>query len=170
MQIYFCNKIDLMRKAENTYRNFIYTFSQHIFLKHIAMHIAATIKNSVHKNDITVETNSNKKQLFIPGKLEGRGSSVNGGELLFLALATCCCNDIYREAAKREIIVDTVTVSVTGEFGKEGEPATNISYSVQVKAPKHTHEEIAGLVDYVDKIAEVHNTLRQGIAVKLITR
>jgi uncharacterized OsmC-like protein len=35
---------------------------------------------------------------------------------LFLALATCYCNDIYREAAKRNIKVDSVEVEVEGTF------------------------------------------------------
>jgi hypothetical protein len=34
---------------------------------------------------------------------DGGGSSANGGELLCLALATCYCNDVYREAKKRGI-------------------------------------------------------------------
>jgi uncharacterized OsmC-like protein len=66
------------------------------------------------------------------------GSSANGDELLFLALATCYCNDIYREARKRGIEVERVQVEVTGEFGGEGEPAREIRYnaSVDAKAPR----------------------------------
>jgi uncharacterized OsmC-like protein len=59
---------------------------------------------------------------------------VNGGELLFLALATCHCNDIYREAAKRGIQIDEVDVTVEGEFGAEGECAKQIVYRPRVKA------------------------------------
>ena len=33
-------------------------------------------------------------------KSPGRGSAVNGGEFLVLALATCYCNDLYREAER----------------------------------------------------------------------
>ena len=37
-------------------------------------------------------------------------SGVNRGELLFLALATCYCNDLYREAEKLGIDVREVNV------------------------------------------------------------
>jgi len=131
------------------------------------MDISATIKNSYQNNEITVATNGNEKHLSIPGKTGGRGSSVNGGELLFLSLATCFCNDVYREAAKRNMEVDGVEVFVTGEFGKEGEPAKNIKYDVNIQAPKHSQQEITDLINYVDSVAEVHNTLRKGIAVYL---
>lgn len=131
------------------------------------MHISATIKNSSQQNAVTVATNKNQKTLSIPAKAEGQGSSVNGGELLFLSLATCFCNDVYREAAKRNMTIDSVEVSVSGEFGKEGEPASNINYNVNIQAPQHSQQEITALIQYVDTIAEVHNTLRNGVRVSL---
>jgi organic hydroperoxide reductase OsmC/OhrA len=131
------------------------------------MLITATIKNNRRHNELTVSTNNNEKSLNIPGKIEGRGSSVNGGELLFLSLATCFCNDVYREASKRQMEIDSVEVFVSGTFGKEGEPASNISYHVNIEAPNHSSQEIADLISYVDNIAEIHNTLRNGINVVL---
>ena len=130
------------------------------------MIISATIKNSSVQNEITVSTNSNRKEINIPGKPEG-GSSVNGGELLFLSLATCFCNDIYREAAKRKMTILSVEVSVSGEFGNEGEPGRNITYEAKVQAPDHSQQEVTELIDYVDRIAEIHNTLRKGVSVSL---
>jgi uncharacterized OsmC-like protein len=53
--------------------------------------------------------------------------------LLFLALATCFCNDIYREAAKR-LKVQSVEVIVSGEFGGEGEPGSNIEYKAKIES------------------------------------
>ncbi len=47
------------------------------------MIISATIKNSYQTNELAVTTNSHTKSMNIPGKAEGYGSSVNGGELLF---------------------------------------------------------------------------------------
>jgi organic hydroperoxide reductase OsmC/OhrA len=131
------------------------------------MVITATIRNGLKENDIVVATEGNTKSITIPGKFEGRGSSVNGGELLFLSLATCFCNDIYREAARRKMHIDLVTVDVAGEFGKEGEPASNITYSVKIDASASTQQEIEDLVNHVDKVAEVHNTLRKGVNVSL---
>ena len=78
----------------------------------------------------------------IPPKQTGRGSSVNGGELLMAALATCYCNDIYREAAKKKIDIESVEVEA------EGEAARAVSYRARVKAraseddiraPHHAH-------------------------------
>ena len=54
-----------------------------------------------------------------------------------------------------------------GEFGKEGEAGRNIEYIVDVKAPGHVEKEISELLAYVDSVAEVHNTLRQGVMLKL---
>lgn len=131
------------------------------------MTIVATIRNSHQQNDVVVSTNGNSKGISIAGKAEGGGSSVNGGELLFLSLATCFCNDIYREAARRKIAVTNVEVTVSGQFGKEGEPASNITYEANVQAAKSSPQEISDLIAYVDSIAEIHNTLRKGVSVHL---
>lgn len=131
------------------------------------MTISATIKNTSQENTILLETNAKQQSITIPVKATGRGSAVNGGELLFLALATCFCNDIYREAAHRQMDIENVEVSVSGEFGAEGEPASNIVYEVNIQAEKHSQEEIAALIKKVDTLAEVHNTLRKGVGVKL---
>lgn len=131
------------------------------------MIISATIKSGYQENDITVTTDNNKKEISIPGKTEGHGSSVNEGELLFLSLATCFCNDVYREAARRKIDMSSVEVTVSGEFGKEGEPATNIMYEVKIQSSNNSQQEIMELIHHVDRIAEIHNTLRKGVSVSL---
>ena len=131
------------------------------------MTISAVIKSGTDKHDVVVTTAGNDKTLAIPGKAVGGGSAINGGELLFAALATCFCNDVYREAAKREWVLQSVEVTVTGEFGKEGEPGSNIRYTAQVEAPALSKEQIDELITYVDTVAEVHNTLRKGVEVSL---
>ena len=130
------------------------------------MQISAKVENTAGKNQVIVETNGNQKSIQIPAKENGQGSSVNGGELLFLALATCFCNDLYREAARRKLVLHAVAVRVTGHFGQEGEPASNISYDVDIKSD-HPEEDISKLIRDVDKVAEIHNTLRQGVQVEL---
>ena len=130
------------------------------------MKIKANIQNSQGQNHVILTTNDNSHSIIIPPKSSGLGSSVNGGELLFLALATCYCNDIYREAAKRNIPVEKVEVEVSGDFGAEGEGAKNVSYSTKVHA-KGTEEEIRKLMEYTDTVAEIQNTLRAGTEVKL---
>jgi uncharacterized OsmC-like protein len=78
---------------------------------------------------------------------------------LFLALATCYGNDIYREAAKRGLKVEHVEVEVEGEFGAEGEPARNVSCRVKVTA-QASEAQIRELMSHTDRVAEIHNTLR----------
>lgn len=131
------------------------------------MTISATIKNAFNKNEVSVSTENNTKSIAINPKAEGFGSSINGGELLFLSLATCFCNDLYREASKRNMSLDHVEVNVSGQFGGEGEPASHISYTANVEAKNHTEKEIAELIQYVDSVAEIHKTLRQGITIEL---
>lgn len=130
------------------------------------MKITANIQNSQGQHDVTLTTNDKSHSIAIPPKSSGPGSSVNGGELLFLALATCYCNDLYREAAKRNIKVEKVEVEVSGEFGAEGSIAQNVTYSAKVHA-KGTDEEIRELMRHTDTVAEIQNTLRAGTDVKL---
>lgn len=131
------------------------------------MKIFASITSEFNKHKVTVQTNEANKELDIAPKANGYGSAVNGGEFLMLALATCFCNDIYREAAKRNINVTAVDVDFTSEFGSEGEPGANFQYKAKVTADA-SDEEIQALIAHTDKIAEIHNTLRQGLEIKLV--
>jgi uncharacterized OsmC-like protein len=132
------------------------------------MKISATIRNSHDVHDVRVTTNDKEKTVIIPGKTGGYGSSINGGELLFLSLATCFCNDVYREAPRRNMLIESVEVTVSGDFGREGEPASSIAYVVKIESPASTQHEIDSLIQHVDKLAEIHNTLRRGMEVRLI--
>lgn len=130
------------------------------------MKITARVDNSQGQHHITLTTNDNSHSIVIPPKSTGSGSSANGGELLFLALATCYCNDVYREAAKRNIQVERVEVEVDGNFGAAGEPAKNVTYKAKVHA-RGTEEEIRALMEHTDTVAEIQNTLRVITDVKL---
>jgi organic hydroperoxide reductase OsmC/OhrA len=130
------------------------------------MKISATVQNSQWQHQVTLRTNETVHSLTIPSRSTGFGSSANGGELLFLALATCYCNDIYREAGKRGIKVTQVEVEVEGEFGAEGEPARNVSYRAKVTA-QASEAEIQALMRHTDQVAEIQNTLRGGAPVTL---
>lgn len=130
------------------------------------MKISALLRNREGEHQVSLRTNDNVQTLAISPKPAGLGSSVNGGELLFLALSTCYCNDIYREAAKRGIRVQSVEVEVTGEFGAEGEPAKNVRYRAKIEA--HAGEEdIRSLGLETDRLTEIQNTLRVGTPVTL---
>jgi uncharacterized OsmC-like protein len=130
------------------------------------MQMSAKIQSSLNKHEVEVQTNGAAKTLNISAKPTGYGSSVNGGELLLLALATCFCNDIYREATKRNIAVSNVEVEATGEFGAEGEPGFNFQYKANVTADA-SQAEIDELISHTDEVAEIHNTLRKGLNVTL---
>jgi uncharacterized OsmC-like protein len=131
------------------------------------MLMSATIKSSLNQHEVEVQTNGAVKQMRIAAKSNGYGSFINGGELLLLSLATCFCNDVYREAVKRNIVVDGVEVEVTGEFGAEGEPGFNFQYKAKVAADA-PQEEIDALIVHIDHIAEIHNTLRKGLNITLV--
>jgi len=130
------------------------------------MLMSATVKSSFNKHDVEVQTNGAAKSMLIAAKSTGYGSSINGGELLLTALATCFCNDIYREAAKRNITVNGVEVEVTGEFGAEGEPGFNFQYKAKVDS-NALQSEIDDLIVHTDQVAEIQNTLRKGLNITL---
>ena len=123
------------------------------------MNIHARVQNEAGRHQVSVSTDGNGQTLSIAPKATGFGSSINGGELLFLALATCYCNDIYREAAKRGIRVESVQVEVSGEFGGPGEPATNVRYAARIAAADSA-EEIRAMAEATDRVAEIQTTLR----------
>jgi len=130
------------------------------------MKISARVDNSGSEHEVVLRTNDHAHTIVIPPKSNGMGSSANGGELLFLALATCYCNDLYREAGKRGLTLTRVEVEVEGEFGGEGEPARDIRYRAKVASPA-PEETIRELLAHTDTVAEIHNTLRQGRPVTL---
>lgn len=129
------------------------------------MKYSAHLKNGPGSHQVALKVGEKEQALSIASKENG-GSSVTGGELLFLALATCYCNDIYREAAARNIKVTAVEVEVEGDFEAPRLPAANIVYRARVSA-EADEEKIRDLMLHTDAIAEVHNTLRIGTAVRL---
>ncbi len=131
------------------------------------MKIVATLENSFESNKVTLRTNDIEHELSIPAKAAGLGSAINGGEFLMLSLATCFCNDIYREAKKKGINVTNVIVEVSGEFAAEGESAFNIMYSSKLEGDA-SDEELRKLIAHTDKVAEIQNTLRSGVTVTLL--
>jgi organic hydroperoxide reductase OsmC/OhrA len=129
--------------------------------------ITARVQNGQGRHAVTLATDGVQHTIDIPPKTRGAGSSANGGELLFLALGTCYCNDIYREAARRGIEVKRVEVEVSGEFGAAGEPAKSITYRAQVEALA-SEREIRDLMTHTDRVAEIQNSLRLGTKVMLV--
>ncbi len=128
------------------------------------MRISATVDHTAARHTVAVRTGGAAQALNIAAKSDGRGSAVNGGEFLMLALATCYCNDLYREAARMGIDIEGVEVEASAEFAGIGLAATDVRYRTKI-----TSAADAGAIDqllrHTDAVAEVHNTLRQGAAV-----
>jgi organic hydroperoxide reductase OsmC/OhrA len=131
------------------------------------MEISATVTSSTSALAATVRTGAVTQSLTVPPKATGLGSSVNGGEFLMLALATCYCNDLYREAARLRIPIEGAEVEATAEFPGVGLAATHIRYRAVVKSSASA-QAIAQLLRETDAVAEVHNTVRAGVPVELL--
>lgn len=129
------------------------------------MRISASVHNSTEHVAI-VETDGIERVVAIPAKESGRGSSVNGGELLMLALATCYCNDLFREATRLGIEISKVRVAASADFLGVGLAAENIRYSVAVLSSSPS-ADIDSLIAATDQVAEIHNTIRSAIPVTL---
>ena len=96
----------------------------------------------------------------------GRGVGFNGGQLLYLAIAGCVSNDLFREAHADGIALDRVRVVVDGDFQGDPPVSTEVTYDVEVAGGAST-EELERLVAKVDTIAEIPNSLRAATAVRL---
>jgi organic hydroperoxide reductase OsmC/OhrA len=130
------------------------------------MKMRAQVENSEGEHRVTLTTGETSKELEIPPRDSGFGSSASGGELLFLAMATCYCNDIYREAARRGIAVERVEVEVEGDFPADGAPARDVVYRARVTA-NASQSDIEDLLRHTDTVAEIQNTLRVETPVRL---
>jgi putative redox protein len=96
----------------------------------------------------------------------GDGIGFNGGQLLYLAIAGCVSNDLYREAATMGIELDSVRVRVRGDFAGDPPVSTAVEYEVEISGDADP-ERLRELVDHVDRIAEIPNSLRGATPVKL---
>ena len=130
------------------------------------MNITARVRHAASGHDVVVGTDGNERPLQVPAKATGVGSEINGGEFLMLALATCYCNDVYREAARLGIAITAVEVEASARFDGVGLAASDIRYSARVTSPA-PRAAIAELLRQTDAVAEVHNTVRAGVPVVL---
>ena len=70
----------------------------------------------------------------------GGGLGFNGGQLLYLAVAGCVSNDLFREADAAGLTLRRVRVSVHGDFAGDPPVSTSIGYDVEIEgdAPRGT--------------------------------
>lgn len=87
----------------------------------------------------------------------------NGAQALHLAVALCVLNDMWREAAARDIAVRGVVVDADGGFD-EAWRSTGIRYDVSVDTDA-APPVIEQLLAAVDEIAEIPRALRAGATV-----
>jgi organic hydroperoxide reductase OsmC/OhrA len=128
------------------------------------MKIMARVRNAGASHQASVATAGVSQDVPLPAKAAGSGSAINGGELLMLALATCYCNDLYREAAHLNILLDAVEVDAQAEFEGVGLAASSITYRARIVSSADD-AAIEDLLKRTDAVAEVHNTRRSGAAV-----
>jgi organic hydroperoxide reductase OsmC/OhrA len=123
------------------------------------MQISAHVSTGNGIHQVTVSTGSRSQSLAVAANANGKGSAVNGGEFLMLALATCYANDLYREAARLGIPINSIQVVASADFEGIGLGARNIQYRASVDSPA-SPEAVADLLRQTDAVAEIHNTLR----------
>lgn len=131
------------------------------------MKISASVRNAGEVHEAVVSTKGDTRALRIPAKPSGGGSAVNGGEFLMLALATCYCNDLYREAARLGIAVRGIEVEASADFDGIGLAASNVAYRARVQSDAPA-DRIGQLLRETDAVAEIHNTLRAPTAVRRV--
>jgi uncharacterized OsmC-like protein len=132
------------------------------------MEIAAVVRSGSGRHDVTVRTDASVQDLAVAAKRTGAGFAVNGGEFLVLAIATCYCNDLYREATRMGIALDSVEVEARAVFDGVGVAARDIRYRARIDSPAPP-EDVERLLRETDAVAEVHNTVRRGTPVTLET-
>ncbi len=101
-----------------------------------------------------------------PSEVGGGGLGFSGGQLLYLAVAGCVSNDLFREASAAGITLRRVQVRVRGDFAGDPAISTPVEYDVAIEGDA-PDDELRALVDRVDAIAEIPNSLRQGTPVRL---
>ena len=84
-----------------------------------------------------------------------------------LALATCYCNDLFREAERLGVALESVEVEASAQFPGIGLAATDIRYRATLSSPAPA-SALTALLRETDAVAEVHNTIRAGVPVELV--
>ncbi len=101
-----------------------------------------------------------------PAEGGGGGQGFNGGQLLNLAVAGCISNDLFREAARAGITLRRVWVGVVSDYVEDPAVSTPIEYQVEMEGDA-TEDALRELVNGVNKIAEIPNSIRRGTEVLL---
>jgi putative redox protein len=96
-----------------------------------------------------------------PTAAGGGGLGFNGGQLLYLSIAACWSNDLYREATTMGIELDAVEVTVDGDFPARGSGSTPIIVDVVVRSAA-PEARVRELIAEVERVAEIPRAIREG--------
>jgi putative redox protein len=96
-----------------------------------------------------------------PSAAGGGGLGFNGGQLMYLSIAACWSNDLYREAATMGIELDGVEITVDGDFPARGSGSTAISVDLVVRSSA-PDDRIRELIAEVERVAEIPRAIREG--------
>jgi uncharacterized OsmC-like protein len=101
-----------------------------------------------------------------PAAAGGGGLGFNGGQLLYLSVAACWSNDLYREAGTMGIDLDGVEITVDGDFPGRGSGSTPISVDVVVHtaAPE---AKVRELIAEVERVAEIPRAIRHATPIEV---
>ena len=101
-----------------------------------------------------------------PTAAGGAGLGFNGGQLLYLSIAACWSNDLYREAATRGIELDSVEITVDGDFPARGSGSTPISVEVVVRSSA-PEDRVRDLIAEVERVAEIPRAIRDATPIQV---
>jgi uncharacterized OsmC-like protein len=96
-----------------------------------------------------------------PAAAGGGGLGFNGGQLLYMSIAACWSNDLYREAATMGIALDGVEITVDGDFPSRGSGSTPIAVDVVVRSSA-PEAKVRELIAEVERVAEIPRAIREG--------
>jgi organic hydroperoxide reductase OsmC/OhrA len=101
-----------------------------------------------------------------PAAAGGGGLGFNGGQLLYLSIAACWSNDLYREAATMGIKLDGVEITVDGDFPARGSGSTPITVDLVVTSSA-SEARIQELIAEVERVAEIPRAIRDATAIEV---
>jgi putative redox protein len=101
-----------------------------------------------------------------PAAAGGGGLGFSGGQLLYMAIAACWSNDLYREAATMGVDLDGVEITVDGDFPARGSGSTPITVEVVVRSSA-PEERVRELIAEVERVAEIPRAIRDATPIEL---
>jgi uncharacterized OsmC-like protein len=101
-----------------------------------------------------------------PAAAGGGGLGFNGGQLLYLSIAACWSNDLYREAAPMGVELEGVEITVDGDFPSRGSGSTPISIVVIVRSSAR-EERVRELIAEVERVAEIPRAIRDATPIEV---